>query len=174
MTTPELQESTDFFEPALLIPVGDKVYKIRPLTAETVVILQNARAAVSAARAEGKGLEDLSDVKVEGLDEEETQEQAQRRIFGDTYDELVKDGVSAIGMFRMTQVIMTWTFSGIEAAKAYVATGGKALTMPNREARRTATRNRTASATTTREPASATGTSTRKATTAKATSGKTS
>jgi hypothetical protein len=165
-TNPELQESTDFFEPALLIPIGAKVYRIKPPSAETVIILQNARAAAKKAHEEGT---DPSTIKVEGVAEDETSEQTQRRVFGDTYDELVADGVSAVGMFRMTQVIMIWTFSGVEAAKAYVATGGKALTLPNRAERRTATRTRTAAAST--KTASRTTTSTRKATAAKATAG---
>lgn len=169
MTTPELQESTDFFEPALLIPVGGKVYSIKPLTAETVIIMQNARDAAKKASDEGK---DPYEIDVEGPDEDA--ETTQRRVFGDAYDEMIADGVSAVGMFRMTQVIMIWTFSGFDAAKAFVTTGGKALTVPNREARRTATRTRTAAASTTRKRNSATTTSSRKATTEKAAGGTTS
>ena len=167
--TAELQESTDFLDPALLIPVKGKQYRIEPLSAETVVIMQRARAAAAKAEEEGKTAEDLADIKVEGIGENESREDAERRVFGGTYDELIADGVNDVVRFRMTQIIMIWTFSGFDAAKAYMATGGKALTLPNRAERRTATRTRTAAAST--KTASRTTTSTRKATAGKAAPG---
>lgn len=165
--TSGIKESTDFLDPALLVTLRDKEYRIEPLSAETVVILQNARDAVTQAQQEGKTPEEMSKIEVEGTNGEDRETQ-ERRIFGPAYDEMLADNVSHIVRFRLSQIIMIWTFSGFELAEAYVMSQGKDLTVPRNRAERrakprTATKTSTGVASTTRKPGSASGTSTRKA-----------
>ena len=167
MTT-KLQLLDDFLNPILIVPVGQKSYRFKMMSASSALLLQAASDQTEKAIAEGK---DPHSVELE-VGSEETAEEMERRVFGDTYDELVNDDLPPIVMFRLSQIIMAWTFYGVESAQAFVDNGGKAPTKkPQDRQPKTATRTRTAAASTTRKRNSATTTSSPKATTEKATSG---
>ncbi|WP_422389940.1 DUF7426 family protein [Arthrobacter sp. N1] len=154
---PQLKELGDFLNPILVVPVGGKTYQFKAMSAENGLFVQtlseNAQKAIDA----GEPLTKLA------LESEGDSDSYMRRVLGDTYDELMADGVSAIVIKRLLSVVMAWTFQGFESAERFVAQGGKAPAL-NREQRRTATRTRTAAASTTRTAASRTTTSTRKGT----------
>ena len=174
MTTPEtpeihdLKELEDFFNPALLLPIKGKEYTVKAVDAQTGLRLQNLLGVGLKAEAGG----DISPQDIELVsDDEETD--FFTTILGDTYQELVTDGISYKGLQFISSVVFIWTTQSFELAQEMWRTGGKAPAQ-NREQRRTATRTRTAAASTTPKRASASGTSTRKATAKAAPGGKSS
>jgi hypothetical protein len=164
----KLQLLDDFLNPVLAVPVGEKTYRFKAMSAANALFIQNLRDQADKATAEGKNLHDVV-IKTEGEDEDD--ESYMRRVFGDTYSEMVEDGLSHIVIFRLSQIIMAWTFYGVESAQAFVDNGGKAVTpkkAPQDRKPPTATRTRTAAGNTTRKRNSATTTSSPKATPSKA------
>lgn len=168
-TTPTLTELGSFLEPVLEIPYRGKKYQIQPVSAVTGLRFQQMLA-VGLKVAQEQKLDAESIELVSDADEAGFLEQA----LGDTYQELLDDGVSTPALKLIASIAFMWNTQGFEAAKNFFDAGGKAPA-PNREQRRTATRTRTAAATTTRKPASRSTTTTPKAKPpAKATNGPTS
>ena len=151
----DLRELDDFFNPALLLPINGKEYRVTAVDAATGLRLKNLLSVgLKAASITTKDIELVSD-------DEETD--FFTTILGPAYQELVTDGISYKGVQFISSVVFVWTTQSFDVAQQMWRTGGKVPT-PNREQRRTATRTSTAAASTTRKPASASTTSTRKAT----------
>ncbi|TQJ60479.1 hypothetical protein FBY30_2747 [Arthrobacter sp. SLBN-83] len=159
----ELKELNDFLSPTLVVPAGGKEYRIKAVSAKTGLRIQHMMTLGFKAQAG----ESFTEKDIELVsDDEETD--FFRSVLGDTYDELLADGVSYAGLRQLTSLVTIWTTQSFEAAQQYFLAAGKAPE-PNRAQRRTATRTSTAAATTTPKRASASGTSTPKR--AKATPG---
>lgn len=153
---PELKELDDFLSPILSVPARGKEYRINAVDAETGLRLQKMMANGMKISA---GL-DLTEKDLELVSDEE-EEDFFRTVLGPTYDELIADKIPYQGLKAIASLVMIWTTQSFDAAQQYFLAGGKAPA-PNRAERRTATRTRTAAASTTKRPASASGTSTRK------------
>jgi hypothetical protein len=152
---PELKELNDFLSPTLVVPAKGKEYRIASVDAETGLRLQKLIAVGVKAYTD----KDLTEKDLELVSDDE-EESFFKSVLGDTYDELLADKIPYTGLKQIASLAMIWTTQGFDAAQQYFLAGGKAPE-PNREARRTATRTRTAAASTTRKPASVNGTSTR-------------
>lgn len=170
MATPaDFTELDDAFRPTLQIPLNGKQYRVGAVDYETGLYFQRILAlGVKAHQGQEISADDIE------LVSDEDEPDFLRRALGDTFDELVKDGISYNGLKFVASLVFTWTTQSFDAAKQLWDSRGKAPTPPqNRAERRTATRTRTGAGTTTRKPGSATTTSTRKGT-AKAKAGQTS
>ena len=152
----ELKELDDFLSPTLLVPARGKEYRIAAVDALTGLRLQRMMTTGMKVQA-GR---DLTEKDLELVSDEE-EEDFMKAVLGATYDELIADKIPYAGLKQIASLVMIWTTQNFDAAQQYFLAGGKAPA-PNREARRTATPTSTAAATTTRKPASASGTSTRK------------
>lgn len=159
----ELKELNDFLSPTLIVPAGGKEYRFASVSAQTGLKIQHMMTLGFKAQA-GQNITE-KDIELISDDEEID---FFRAVLGDTYDELLEDGISFQGLRQLTSLVTIWTTQSFEAAQQYFLAGGRAPE-PNREQRRTATRTSTAAASTTRKRASQSGTSTPKR--AKATPG---
>lgn len=156
-TTPTLTELGNFLEPVLEIPYRGKKYQIQPVSAVVGLRFQKMLAVGIKVALEQK-IDAASIELVSDAEEGDFLEQA----LGDTYQELLDDGISGQALKIIGSVAFMWNTQGFETAKAFWDAGGKSQA-PNREQRRTATRTRTAAATTTKKPASRSTTTTPKA-----------
>jgi len=152
----ELKELDSFLNPTLLVPAMGKEYRIAAVDAATGLRLQKMMVTGMKTYAG----QDLTEKDLE-LVSDEDEEDFYRTVLGPVYDELLADKVPYQGLKQIASLVMIWTTQSFDAAQQYFLAGGKAPE-PNREARRTATRTRTAAATTTQKPASQSSTSTRK------------
>lgn len=163
------KELSEVFDASITLPIRGKAYRIDPPSALVGLRLQTLSATgMKAALAEDPDLTDeqrqqlaLSDEDRESiaLDDQDS-EQFTRDVLGAAYDTMLADGVSLpeIG-FATTTAFLAWTVSP-EMAQVYWEAGGKAQKpTPNRAARRASTRKSTAADSTTKTPASTTGTS---------------
>lgn len=157
--TPDLQELDDFFNPALLLPINGKEYRVKAVDAQTGLRLQNLLSAgLKAASGEEITAKDIE------LVSDDDEPDFFTTILGDVYPQLVEDGISYKGIQFISSVVFVWTTQSFDIAQQMWRSGGKAPEQ-NREQRRTATRTRSAAASTTPRRASVSSTSTRKTTT---------
>ena len=155
------KDLADVLDDTLRIPLSGKEYVIHGVTAETGLwfqaIVEAGKAQADAIRkAKEDGTDAPQEISLPG-DIERVLEAArgrdmQREALGDILDELTADGVSQVRINHLAQTVLMWTVLGREQAEEYFNSGGKAVP-PNRAARRTATRTRTAAANTTRKRA---------------------
>lgn len=168
-TIPTLTELGNFLEPVLEIPYRGKKYQIQPVDALTGLRFQKLLAVGVKAHQE-QHLDPESIELVSDAEERDFYADA----LGDTYQELLDDGATAVALKMIGSAAFIWATQGFDTAKAFWDAGGKSQA-PNREQRRTATRTRTAAASTTKKPVSRSTTTTPKAKPqAKATNGPTS
>jgi hypothetical protein len=164
----DLKQLGSFLDPILAVPYRDKTYQIPAVDAETGLRLQKLVAAGVRTALDGEidpaTIELVNDADEQGFYE---------TILGPVYAELVADGASSPAVKYIGQTALMWHAQDFEMAETFWRAEGK-VPAQNREQRRTATRTSTAAASTTRKPGSQSGTSTRKATPARPTRGKTS
>jgi hypothetical protein len=145
----DLKELEDFLSPTLIVPVRAKDYRVEAPDAHTGLklqkLLQTGMRAETGQELTAKDIELVSDEEEEGFFES---------VLGSTYQELLTDGVSYPGLKLVASTAFIWTTQGFDMAQEFWRAGGKAPA-PNRAARRTATKTRTAVATTTQKPVSA-------------------
>lgn len=153
----DLQDYDDFAgeDSPLLLPYRGKTYEVRPLPAMTGLRVQ--RLISAAERAESGKENEAADAQL-AADAEELD--LYPDVLGDVYEELLEDGVSYIRLKLAATAAMLWTVYDEETALEYWAASGKAPEPANRQQRRAKT-TRTGGASSTKRPASGTGTSTR-------------
>jgi hypothetical protein len=155
-------ELKDFIDPDLHLPFRGKTYTIPAASFEDGIYLQDMY--TLGARA-GSGKQDDADkAKIDDIDEIEFYNRA---LTPEVFQQLKDDKVPFSVVKLMATTAMTECVMDREAAEAYWASEGKvpkpAVKKPQDRKPRTATRTRTAAASTTRKPASRTTTSTPKA-----------
>ncbi|WP_181034118.1 hypothetical protein [Arthrobacter sp. GMC3] len=164
MAFKDLRETLDS---TLSLPIGGKEYVIPPINAEVGLRMQDImNVAAKAAQAKKDGKEYVMTERDEELLSDDEEISIYRDAIGEAWDEMTEDGVTWEEMKLCALTAIFHATQGPEFAEEYFNSGGK-VQAPNREARRMATRTRTAAATTTKNPASRTTTSTRKAITPK-------
>jgi hypothetical protein len=138
------------------LPIRGKTYEFPgSIPARTGLLLQRLGAAAEKASASIKaGTANATELAAEVFsDSEETDLRAE--MMGDTEQQMADDGLTTAHTTHVFRTLMVWHMAGEEAAmKAWEAVGPQPA--PNRAARRASK----ASATTTRRPASTSGTST--------------
>lgn len=137
----------------LVIPWQGKEYRVRPVSARIGLRCERIMAAAEqAVRDEDAPLDQevLSDAEELDLYPD---------LLGDVYQQMIDDDVSFRRLKLAANTVMIWTVYDEDHASEFWAAGGKAPA-PNREQRRAAT-TRTGGASTTKRPASGTGTNTR-------------
>lgn len=153
--TDQLHDTDDFLtedEPIVLTYRG-KDYEIRPATARTGLDMRRLFAATERAQ----NGEELSDRDKEILNRDS--EDVWQELLGDTFDELMDDGVTFGALDLIGNTAVMWAAQDRDMALEFWENEGKAPA-PNRAQRRAA-KTRTGGATTTKRQASGTGTSTR-------------
>lgn len=148
----------------LKLPINGTTYEVQPISAAAGLRFQEIMAIAQKsqqAKAAGKDYTPADD------DVEVLNDQAERDMYrdalGDAYDLMIEDGVQFAELKLAALYVTFHAVYGEEFAETYWNAGGKAPAR-NRAERRTATRTRTGAASTTKKPASRTGTTTRKAT----------
>lgn len=154
MANSRFKDLDAFLDDTLALPVAGKVYTIRPVSGAFGLRLERMMAEGEAA-AHGEADEDAIREAFDGMDDEVFN----RELLGDVYRELLDDGVPYRTLKIVSSTAMIWNLSGEDAAVEFWNAGGKAPE-PNRRQRRAGT-TRTGAASTTKRPASGTGTSTR-------------
>lgn len=129
-----------YLDPTLKLPVGDKVYEIQPVDADTGLWVERIMAlSVDARRAQQGG------PKVEISPEEASQLEApggggRRTLFevvlGDTLDELRADKVSHDLVKLIGATVLIWIASGVDEAEAYWNSEGRPGKAPKKPADR--------------------------------------
>lgn len=155
-TTDDLQPVTAFLDEdeCLVLPWKGKEYRIEPVSARTGLRIEKIMsAAEKAARDKDAKVDDQLLSDAEELD-------MYTDVLGDVYEEMLEDGISFRRLKLAATAAMMWTVYDEDIAIEFWEAGGKAPA-PNRQQRRAAT-TRTGGASTTKRPASGTGTSTRR------------
>lgn len=151
--TETLEEVGSFLDPAISIPIRGKKYRIDAIDIDLGTKLQAQFADAQKQLNNGTKPEDIN------LAEDDEEENYVKAALGAAYDQMRKDGISFNASKQVLQIVLVWTFQDFDAAKEYFETSGKGRA--NREQRRTATRTRTAGASTTQKPGSRSTTSNR-------------
>lgn len=159
-----LKDLRSVLDGTISLPIGGKTYKVPPISIEAGLRFQELLGiAAKAKKAEDTGTEfELTDLDTQVLTDQQERDLYSEAL-GDVYEELIADGVSFDELKMAAMYVLIKSVQSEETAEAFWNNGGKAPAR-NRAERRTATRTRTGAATTTRKPASRTGTTTRKAT----------
>lgn len=145
-TKPELKELGDFLKPYLAVPVGDKTYKIPPISAKNALVLQESMSAAAKDVAAGVNPNDVE------LASDEEAATYLTRVLGTVYQEMLDADEPFIAIQHVAAITMAWCFSGLEKAQEYYRAGGKVqAARPQDRKPKTATRTRTGAATTTRK-----------------------
>lgn len=153
------KDLNNFMDEGLTLPVNGKDYTVPEASAELGLRVTRfiTLAKISAHQPDRPlGPEDeqvLSDVAERDLYQE---------VLGDTYQELLDDGVAWAKLKHVALTALFWISDGENTALKYWESAGK-VPAPNRAGRRMATRTRTGAAATTPSRTSRTGTTTRKA-----------
>jgi hypothetical protein len=146
------------------LPIGGNVYVVEPITAELGLQFQDLmEVAATAKKASDAGAEYSPSADEEEVLNDAAEKDLYREALGPAHDLMVEDGVRFAELKLAALYVIFHAVYGDTFAAAYWASGGKAPA-PNRAARRTETRTRTAAANTTKSQASRNGTTTRKAT----------
>lgn len=144
-------ELSEYLDGTLPIEVRGKRYTVDPIDAETGLRCQRLFAAGIAVATGGTPTETP---ELDDSDEADLY----RRLLGTVYDEMVDDGVPWVQLRHAAITVMLYTVAGEDVALRFWQSGGSGLgeaEAPNRAARRQASR---ATASTTRKPASTSGT----------------
>lgn len=155
-TTDDMDHIDDFLaeDDQLVLEWKGREYRIDPVSAKVGLRVERI---ISAAERNARGAAQDGDQEQVLSDSDELD--LYPDLLGDVYDQMIEDGVTFIRLKLAATATMMWTVYDEEVALEYWNAGGKAPA-PNREQRRAKT-TRTAGATSTKRPASGTGTSTR-------------
>lgn len=154
MAFQDLRELLDVAQ--LQLPIGGEVYTVEACTAEDWLWFNAYSAEIDAAINTGK-----LNVEIEGLSQVNPEE-LYRRILGESFDDMVADGVTGKELSISAWTAFFWHLGNESFAEAVWVNGGKAMSggsteqlqeaiakqlLPNRAARRTATKTATTKAT---------------------------
>jgi hypothetical protein len=117
-----------YLDDSLKLPIGDKVYEIQPVDAETGLWVERIMAvAVDAQRAQAGGPEVV--ISPDEAADLEPPGGGRRTVFevilGDTLDELRADKVSHTALKLINATVLIWISAGVEQAEQYWATAGR-------------------------------------------------
>lgn len=157
-----LNDLRDSLNESLKLPINGVIYEVQPITADVglrFIDTLNVTAKLQDAKNEGKepsadDIEILTDAAEHDM---------YRDALADSWEVMTEDGLTFAELKTAALFVIMHGVYGEEIAERFWNSGGKELGR-NRAERRTATRTRTVAATTTKKPASRTGTTTRKAT----------
>lgn len=150
----KFKDLDQYLDDQLELTVKGKTYTFSPADARLGLRMQRMLA-VGMGAAHGNVDEDAATEAMAGMEDETFFPQ----IMGDTYEQLLADGVPYRALTLISSTLMLWNLQGEDEAAEFWQSGGKAPA-PNRAQRRAAT-TRTGAASTTKRRASGTGTSTR-------------
>lgn len=110
------QDLDEFFDDTLRLPIGGKTYVIQSPDAKTGLYIQGMMSFAAQVRA---GLDvDAENVQALQLDDEE-ERGLHRRLLGDTYDEMMDDGVRWHRIQHAGQTTLFWVLRGKAFAEEY-------------------------------------------------------
>ncbi|MFE5777078.1 hypothetical protein [Brachybacterium sp. NPDC056505] len=144
-----------FLDDALVLPINGKDYRIPAVSAQLGLKLQRILEVTEDAQNNR-----ASDEDVQELISDAEEMELYPDVLGDAYDEMLADGISYPRLRLAAITAILWNVHGEDMAADYWAAGGKAPE-PNRAQRR-APKTPTGGASTTKRPASGSGTSTRR------------
>lgn len=156
-TKNELDHVDDFLDEdeALQLTWRGKTYSIPPVDARTGLRIERVMAAAEQAARDKDAKPD--DQVLSDMDELDLYPD----VLGPVYDEMLDDGISFRRLKLAATAAMMWTVYDEAVAVEFWEAGGKAPAPANRQQRRAET-TRTGGASTTKRPASGSGTSTRR------------
>lgn len=156
--------TTDTLDSTLTLPMSSGEYTIPAIDAKTGLILKERMAAFEGAARRINAGEDAETVNAEivkehGITVEELQNLGEMSLGKELRDQMLDDGITfrELELAEMTAFLFHTVSDSGEAAEAYWKSGGKAP-KPNRAQRRTETQTQQGAGTTTKKPASQTGT----------------
>lgn len=144
-----------YLDAELTLPVSGHEYTFAPVSAAFGLRLQRMMR-VGMAAAHG----DTNEEEVAAAFEDVDDETFYPDLMGDSYQQMLDNGVTLRQLQLVASTVITWNLEGEDAALELWRSGGKAPE-PNRAQRRAKT-TRTDGASTTKRPASGSGTSTRR------------
>ncbi|UQN29483.1 DUF7426 family protein [Brachybacterium kimchii] len=144
-----------FLDDSLVLPINGKDYRIPAVSAQLGLKLQRILEVTEDAQNNR-----ASDEDVQELISDAEELELYPDVLGDAYDEMLSDGISYPRLRLAAITAILWNVHGEDMAAEFWAAGGKAPE-PNRAQRR-APKTRTGGASTTKRPASGSGTSTRR------------
>ena len=148
-----LKDLREALKSSLKLPIGGTVYEVQPISAELGLRFQDlmdiAAKSKKAQEAQQEYTPDDSDVEVLN---DAAEKDLYKEALGDAWEQMVADGVRFAELKLAALYVIFHAIYGDTFADAYWASGGKAPA-PNRAARRTETRTRTAAGTTTKRRA---------------------
>ena len=151
------RDLTDVLDLSLTLPIRGKAYRVLPPSAEIGLKLQQ-KMALGIIASEGGNVPDEVREQVE-IDDDHLPDFA-HQVLGDTYDEMVTDGLSTPEIeFAVSTAFIAWT-SGKAYAEVFWESGGKAST-PRPTNEPTPSGKAGAAATTKKTPTSGSGTTSR-------------
>ena len=111
-----------YFDPTLVLPIKGKDYVIQPVDADTGLWVQTIFGVAGKAKQTGQvDPEDLESLKLHQGDNKELFP----RLLGDTYQELIDDGVDWERIKVVAVTVMIWISTSEEAAEEFWNAGGK-------------------------------------------------
>lgn len=148
--TSQFQDLDEFFDPTLRLPVRGKEYVIQPVDAKTGVWVQRLFEIGARQRAgEELDAEALSSLKLD----DDQEKDAFRRVLGDTYQEILADGVGWEDLKLVGTTALIWVGTDKNTAAAFWNAGGKTPKARKAPADRQAKSGRPASTATKKRPA---------------------
>jgi hypothetical protein len=159
VTVTAFKDLDDLFDPGLELPIGGKVYRVEPPSAELGLWCEHML--VCGTELQRASTDEEIEAVVTRLDKPPGDESKsiQARVLGAAYEEMVADGVSWPKIKHAGNTAYVWIVMGEEAAARYwTSVGRPEAVAPNRAARR-ATSKSTGAASGTRRRASTSGTS---------------
>lgn len=148
-----LKDLREALKSSLKLPIGGTVYEVAPISAELGLRFQDlmdiAAKSKKAQDAEQEYTPDEQDVEVLN---DAAEKDLYKEALGDAWEQMVADGVRFAELKLAALYVIFHAIYGDTFADAYWASGGKAPA-PNRAARRTETRTRTAAGSTTKRRA---------------------
>lgn len=147
---PDLEQLGDFLKPILSVPVGDRTYRVPAISAKNALILQESMATAAKDVSAGK---DPHDIELATDDDEDAY---LTRVLGPVYRDMLDNDEPWVAIQHVVALTLAWSFGNLEKAQEYYNAGGKvqpARPAPKDRQPKTATRTRTAAATTTRKRA---------------------
>lgn len=153
MTSSDFRDLNELLDGDLQLPIGGRTYTVTAVDGETGLWMERLMSTGLTVAAGGEPDERLGTQLLGDKDERTLYE----RALGNVYQAMVDDGVAWTKIKLAGLTVLYWTTMSREVAHAFWSSGGTSLgKAPNRAARRASTS--TAEATTTRTPASGSGT----------------
>ncbi len=118
-TKPSLAELGDYLNPMLMIPIGGKTYRVKPITAKNAIIIEKS---MNEAALDVKNGANPNDIELASDDD---QDEYIIRVLGDTYQELIDGGAPMVAVKHVVALVLTWTFADFDKAVEYHKAGGK-------------------------------------------------